>query len=84
MPFHFLVCGQNKKVPLLFKTHTFFQLCEAVGSPIGPCISRHFNNKKAGCLDATIRSGMEVTVFRFWVFDGRYRLIALEGTILFM
>ena len=62
----------------------FFQLCEAVGSVIGPCISRHFNNKKAGCLDATIKIGIEVTVYRFWVFDGRYRLIAFEGKLLFL
>merc|ERR1712150_448232 len=43
------------------------QMCEAVGSIIGPCISRHFNNKKPGCLDATIKIGIPVTIFRFWV-----------------
>jgi hypothetical protein len=57
----------------------FFQICEAVGSLIGPCISRHFNNKKAGCLDATIKIGIPVTIYRFWVMDGKYKLIVLEG-----
>ena len=40
------------------------QLSEAVGTSLGPCISRHFNNRVAGCLDATIRIGIQVTVFR--------------------
>ena len=44
-----------------------------------PTISRHFNTKKPGCLQATIRAGMEVTVFRFWVYDNKYHLVALEG-----
>jgi len=56
-----------------------FQLCEQVGTPLGPCISRHFNNKKPGCLDATIRADMNVTVFRFFVCDSKYHLIAMEG-----
>ena len=56
-----------------------FQLSEAVGTPLGPCISRHFNNRKAGCLDATIKAGMDVTVFRFWVFNGRYQVVIMEG-----
>ncbi len=55
------------------------QLSEAVGTVLGPCISRHFNNRKAGCLDATIKIGIEVTVFRFWVFNGKYHAIVLEG-----
>jgi len=56
-----------------------FQLSEAVGTPLGPCISRHFNNKKAGCLDATIKIGLDVTVFRFWVMNNKYHLLVLEG-----
>jgi L-arabinose isomerase len=56
-----------------------FQLSEAVGTPLGPCISRHFNNRKPGCLDATIKIGLEVTVFRLWVMEGRYHLLVLEG-----
>ncbi len=55
------------------------QLSEAVGSVLGPCISRHFNNRKAGCLDATVRIDMDVTVFRFWVYQGGYHAIVLEG-----
>jgi len=56
-----------------------FQLSEAVGTPLGPCISRHFNNRVAGCLDATIKIDIQVTVFRFWVMEGRYHLLTLEG-----
>ena len=54
-------------------------MCEAVGSIIGPCVSRHFNNKKPGCLDATIKIGIPVTIFRFWVMNGKYQAIILEG-----
>ena len=50
---------------------------------IGPCISRHFNNKKPGCLDATIKIGIPVTVYRFWVMNGKYHAIILEGKICF-
>lgn len=57
-----------------------FQLSEAVGTPLGPCISRHFNNRKAGCLDATIKIGMEVTIFRFWVFNDQYHVVIMEGS----
>eukprot|EP00092_Neocalanus_flemingeri_P014635 GFUD01015788.1.p1 GENE.GFUD01015788.1~~GFUD01015788.1.p1 ORF type:complete len:490 (+),score=133.83 GFUD01015788.1:100-1569(+) len=56
-----------------------FQLSEAVGTPLGPCISRHFNNKVPGCLDATIKIGLDVTVFRFWVMNNKYHLLVLEG-----
>jgi len=56
-----------------------FQLSEAVGTPLGPCISRHFNNRVPGCLDATIKAGMDVTVFRLWVMDNKYHLLVLEG-----
>merc|ERR1711892_1388206 len=56
-----------------------FQLSEAVGTPLGPCISRHFNNKVPGCLDATIKIGLDVTVFRLWVMNNQYHLLVLEG-----
>ena len=56
------------------------QLSEPVGSPLGPCFTRHFNTKKPGCLDATIKIGMKVTVFRFWIMDNKYHLIVFEGS----
>jgi len=56
------------------------QLSENVGTPLGPCISRHFNNRIPGCLDATIKIGIKVTVFRFWVIDNKYHLVVFEGT----
>ena len=58
------------------------QLSEPIGAPLGPCISRHFNNKVPGCLDATIKIGIKVTVFRFWVIDNRYHLVVFEGSTL--
>merc|ERR1712029_887938 len=44
--------------------------------------SRHFNNKKPGCLDATIKIGIPVTIYRFWVMNGSYQVIILEGQTL--
>ena len=42
-------------------------------------VSSHFNNEKPGCLDATIKVGIDVTIFRFWIKDNKYQMIALEG-----
>ena len=57
-----------------------FHFSEPVGSVLGPCISRHFNNRRVGCLDATIKIGIPVTIFRFWVFNNKYHVLVLEGT----
>ena len=46
---------------------------------MGPCISRHFNNRKPGCLDATIKVGIPLTIYRLWVFNNQYHLLVLEG-----
>lgn len=54
-------------------------LCEPVGQPGGPRIARHFNIKKPACIEATIRAGMPITVYRFWRCDGKYLLTAREG-----
>ncbi|MBN2452503.1 MAG: L-fucose/L-arabinose isomerase family protein [Lentisphaeria bacterium] len=54
-------------------------LCEPVGSPGGPRISRHFNNRKPAVVEANLRGDMPVTVFRLWRCDGRYRLAAFEA-----
>jgi L-fucose isomerase-like protein len=54
-------------------------LCEAVGTPGGPRIARHFNIKKPAVIEGTLRAGMPVTVFRFWRLDGKYLLTAREG-----
>jgi len=57
-------------------------LCEPVGEPGGPRVARHFNIKKPAVIEATIRAGMPVTVFRFWRLDGKYFLTAREGETL--
>jgi L-fucose isomerase-like protein len=54
-------------------------MCEPVGTPGGPRIARHFNIKKPACIEATIRSGMPITVYRFWRCDGKYLFSAREG-----
>jgi L-arabinose isomerase len=54
-------------------------LCEPVGSPGGPRIARHFNIKKPAVIEATIRAGMPITVFRFWRLDGKYLLTARDA-----
>lgn len=54
-------------------------MCEPAGTPGGPRIARHFNIKKPACIEATIRSGMPITVYRFWRCDGKYLFSAREG-----
>ncbi|MGH7980656.1 MAG: L-arabinose isomerase family protein, partial [Limisphaerales bacterium] len=54
-------------------------MCEPVGAPGGPQIARHFNIKKPACIEATIRAGMPITVYRFWRCDGKYIFSAREG-----
>merc|ERR1712216_60093 len=55
------------------------QLSENIGSPLGPCIARHFNNSKPGILDAVIKIGIPVTMFRLWVRNKKYYLASIEG-----
>ena len=57
-------------------------LCEPVGKPGGPQIAKHFNIKKPAVMEATLRAGMPVTVYRFWRCDGKYFLTAREGETL--
>jgi L-fucose isomerase-like protein len=54
-------------------------LYEPAGKPGGPRIARHFNIKKPAVLEATIRAGLPITVYRFWRCDGKYLLTAREG-----
>jgi L-fucose isomerase-like protein len=54
-------------------------LCEPVGQPGGPQIARHFNIKKPAVIEATLRAGMPITIFRFWRLGGKYFLTAREG-----
>jgi L-fucose isomerase-like protein len=54
-------------------------LCEPPGKPGGPRIARHFNIKKPAVIEATIRAGLPITIYRFWRCDGKYLLSAREG-----
>lgn len=44
-----------------------------------PRLTRHFNNGRPLCVDAELRAGMDVTLFRLWSCDGRYHLTAVEA-----
>ncbi len=55
------------------------QLCEAVDAPGGPRLGLQFNNKKPTVVEATIRSGVETTLFRLWRFQEEYYFTAIEG-----
>ena len=54
-------------------------LCAPQGEPGAPRIARHFNIKKPAVVEATIRAGLPITVFRFWRLGGKYYLTAREG-----
>ena len=54
-------------------------LCVPVGESGGPRIARHFNIRKPTVLEATIRAGLPVTLFRLWRLEGKYFLTAREG-----
>jgi L-fucose isomerase-like protein len=57
-------------------------LCEPVGKPGGPQIAKHFNIKTPAVMEATLRAGMPVTIYRFWRCDGNFFLTAREGETL--
>jgi L-fucose isomerase-like protein len=54
-------------------------LCMPKGQPGGPRIAKHFNIKKPAVIEATLRDGMPITVFRFWRLHGKYYLTSREG-----
>lgn len=55
------------------------QVCNAIGSPDGPSLGRHFNITKPLVVDAALRSDLAVTIARLWRCDDRYHLTACEG-----
>lgn len=56
-----------------------FQLCDPVGTPVGPRLTRHFNNGKPLCVDAQLKPDMDITLFRLWSCDGSYHLMACDA-----
>ena len=56
-----------------------FQMCKGMDSDLPPVISRHFNNRNAAVVDATLIPGMPITLFRIWRMDGKYLFTAIEG-----
>ncbi len=51
-------------------------MCEPVGSKYGPRLAKHFNVPKPLVVNANLKAGQEITLFRLWRCDGRYRLMA--------
>lgn len=72
----------HETVTLWHAGNSPLQLCEPVGEKGGPVIARHFNNKKAAVVDATLRAGVPITVLRLWHCDNEYRLAAVTGETL--
>jgi L-arabinose isomerase len=57
-------------------------LCEPVGTPCGPRTALHFNTRKPGVLDASLRADQPVTLLRIWQWQDGYRMAAVEGQTL--
>lgn len=56
-----------------------FQLCEPVGSRLGPTVGVHFNNGKPAVVDACLKVDLPITLVRLWHCDGRYRMAAFNA-----
>ncbi|NOU36298.1 MAG: sugar isomerase [Kiritimatiellaceae bacterium] len=56
-----------------------FQMCQGLDSKVPPKIARHFNNRNPAVVDATLKSGMPITLFRLWHLNGKYLFTAIEG-----
>jgi len=56
-----------------------FQLCDGPDGEFPPEIARHFNNRNPAVVDATLKTGMPITLFRLWHLNGKYLFTAIEG-----
>ena len=56
-----------------------FQMCQGLDSKVPPMIARHFNNKNPAVVNATLKTGMPITLFRLWHRNGKYLFTAIEG-----
>jgi len=54
-------------------------MCEPVGSQYGPQLAKHFNIPKPVVINANLKVGQPVTLFRLWRCDGRYLLMAHDA-----
>jgi L-fucose isomerase-like protein len=55
------------------------QMCQGLDSSVPPVAGVHFNNKKPAVINATLKTGMPITLFRLWHLDGEYLFTAMEG-----
>ncbi len=56
-----------------------FDLCKPLHSKGGPTLTKHFNGKNPTVIDSELEEDMDVTLFRIWCHNGRYKITALEG-----
>jgi L-fucose isomerase-like protein len=56
-----------------------FQMCQGLNDKVPPQIARHFNNRNPAVVDATLKTGMPITLFRLWHLNGKYLFTAIEG-----
>lgn len=55
------------------------QLCRDTDSDTPPTVTCHFNSGKPAVVDATLKTGMPITLLRLWHFNGQYLFTAIEG-----
>ncbi|MFW5894265.1 MAG: sugar isomerase [Verrucomicrobiota bacterium] len=55
------------------------QLCRDTDSDTPPTITNHFNSGKPAVVNATLKSGLPITLLRLWHCHGQYRFTAIEG-----
>ena len=54
-------------------------LCPPTGEPGAPKMAKHFNIRKPAVLEAEIRQGIPLTLFRLWRCDGEFRLTSCDA-----
>jgi len=54
-------------------------LCDPVGTPNGPRLARHFNNRKPLVVNAEMKSDQPLTIFRLWHCDNEYMVTSRDA-----
>lgn len=55
------------------------EMCEPVGSEYGPRLAKHFNVPKPLVINANLKPGQRITLFRLWRCDDRYHMMARDA-----
>ena len=54
-------------------------LCDPIGSARGPRLAQHFNIPKPLVVNASLRTGMPITIARLWRCDNAYHMMAADA-----